>query len=304
MHFSKVLSSAAFVALATTAPLPSPEISTNVGEIQALSQSIASFAASTNSGLNRINDQFQATTPALGASADTFTQLLDSFQQAESQLQQVAAKISEGLASLTGSFEQSEQSATNQLAASFSKRDISANLAQSGVPYPANPVTPISGIAPAPIPASSNPSTGYWGESGTGYPTSYWKRDAGDNPSAEHQGGTVVQAGGSSEGQEQNDGRQFGVPVAAHPGPGTGYPSSAEYPAGSEYLAGSEHLAGSYKRDARDEPTSEHNSGGTIQAGHSGEEQVEARPFGFASPARPVGGSFGVPVAANSVFGY
>ncbi|KAL5341348.1 hypothetical protein BJX70DRAFT_396067 [Aspergillus crustosus] len=240
MHFSKILSTGLFAAFTVAAPLPAPQISVDFGTIQQLSQSIQSFAANTGNGISQISSQSQAVSPGLGAVADAFNQLFSQFQQAGAQLQETSAKIAATLNSLTSSYEQTEQSASAELAASLSRRDDlyewpthewnSGGLTQAGdepemligVPVAAHPVssTP-EGTYGVPVAANPVPATGY----------GYYKRDIYRNPQGEYPAVPGQQTGEQTEPTEPVDGLTgvpvpagtVGVPVAANPVSWTGY---------------------------------------------------------------------------------
>jgi hypothetical protein len=60
MHFSKIIPVTLFAALAVAAPAPAPQMSFNLEQVKQLSQNVQSWASSTASGFDNLNDQLEA----------------------------------------------------------------------------------------------------------------------------------------------------------------------------------------------------------------------------------------------------
>ncbi|KAJ5048796.1 hypothetical protein NUH16_007306 [Penicillium rubens] len=96
MHFSKIIPVTLFAALAVAAPAPAPQMSFNPEQVKQLSQNVQSWASSTASGFDNLNNQLEALDFS-GQAAQSLAEALGQLQEAVAKVTDVASEIASAL---------------------------------------------------------------------------------------------------------------------------------------------------------------------------------------------------------------
>ncbi|KAJ5251265.1 hypothetical protein N7489_001675 [Penicillium chrysogenum] len=110
MHFSKIIPVTLFAALAVAAPAPAPQMSFNLEQVKQLSQNVQSWASSTASGFDNLNDQLEALDFSGQAAQQSLAEALGQLQEAVAKVTDVASEIASALDGATESYQETEQS--------------------------------------------------------------------------------------------------------------------------------------------------------------------------------------------------
>ncbi|KAL4937290.1 hypothetical protein BDV06DRAFT_227099 [Aspergillus oleicola] len=131
MHFSKVAPVIVFAAIATASPLPAPQISVDLSQLQAIANTVQSFSSSIGAGINEIDSQVAVIAPNLGSSGQAIQQLVEQLNAAGAETQQISASFVDALNTASSSFSEADQTAADQLASAFGRRSAQYSEGES-----------------------------------------------------------------------------------------------------------------------------------------------------------------------------